>query len=168
MTPLIEFRAQIIFRLEEKKNHLERCFNQLDEGDMWWRPNEASNSVANIILHLAGNLGQYVLSSLGQQPDTRERDAEFDTRDGWTKELLLTLICTTLEQCVEVVQQCADEELLRERSVQGFSFTGIGVALHAVEHLSYHVGQIAYIVKLRKDRQVGLYDDFDLNQLNEG
>jgi uncharacterized damage-inducible protein DinB len=66
-----------------------------------------------------------------------------------------------------VVAATSQEEMLRERMVQGFQFSGVGVALHAVEHLSYHTGQIAYLVKLLKDRQIGLYDDFDLNVKNE-
>lgn len=161
------FKEQIIFRLEEKQTHLLKCITQLSEEEMWWRPNESSNSVANILLHLCGNIGQYILSSLGQQPDTRERDIEFATREGYNKQILWDKMVHTLESATQVVAHVSPEEMLRIRMVQGFEFSGIGVALHAVEHLSYHTGQVAYMVKLLKDRQVGLYDDFDLNIKNQ-
>ena len=168
MSIAAEFKEQAIFRLQEKKDHIAKCFQQLSDQDVWWQPNDSSNSVGTIILHLCGNIGQYVLSSLGHQPDHRERDLEFSTRNSHNKEELLALISDTLDQASEVVRNCSEAELLRVRLVQGFSFSGLGVALHAVEHLSYHTGQIAYLVKMRNDQQIGLYDDFDLNTLNEG
>ena len=161
------FKAQIIFRLEEKKVHLLKCIDQLSEEDIWWRPNESSNSVGNILLHLCGNIGQYIISSLGQQPDIRERDVEFAARKGFDKNKLWKKMAATIEEACSVVAASSSEEMLRIRTVQGFEFSGLGVALHAVEHLSYHTGQVAYLVKLLKDRQIGLYDDFDLNQKNE-
>jgi uncharacterized damage-inducible protein DinB len=161
------FKAQIIFRLEEKQAHLLKCIDQLKEEEMWWRPNESSNSVGNILLHLCGNISQYILSSLGQQPDIRERDAEFAARAGYDKAALWKKMANTIEEACRVVTATSQEEMLRERMVQGFQFSGVGVALHAVEHLSYHTGQVAYLVKLLKDRQIGLYDDFDLNLKNE-
>lgn len=167
MTVTTQFKEQSIFRLQEKKEHITKCFQQLDDHDMWWQPNEVSNSVGTIILHLCGNIGQYVLSSLGQQPDHRQRDLEFSTRNSHNKEELLRLISEAIDQASEVIRNCTENELLRVRIVQGFSFSGLGVALHAVEHLSYHTGQIAYLVKLKKDQQIGLYDDFDLNATNE-
>jgi uncharacterized damage-inducible protein DinB len=161
------FKEQIIFRLEEKQAHLLKCIEQLSEEDIWWRPNESSNSVGNILLHLCGNIGQYIISSLGQQPDTRERDTEFEVREGFNKAILWKKMANTIEEACKVVAATSQEEMLRERIVQGFQFSGVGVALHAVEHLSYHTGQVVYLVKLLKDRQIGLYDDFDLNQKNE-
>ena len=161
-----EFKDQAIFRFQEKKVHIAKCFQQLREEDIWSRPNASSNSVGNIILHLCGNIGQYVLSSLAQQPDVRERDLEFSTEGGLSKEELLDKISTTIDQACAAVRACKEEELLREREVQGFVFSGLGVVLHAVEHLSYHTGQVAYLVKLRNDQQIGLYDDFDLNVKN--
>ncbi|WP_367391916.1 DinB family protein [Lewinella sp. LCG006] len=161
-----EFKDQAIFRFQEKKVHIAKCFQQLREEDIWSRPNASSNSVGNIILHLCGNIGQYVLSSLAQQPDVRERDLEFSASGGLSKEELLDKISTTIDQACAAVRACKEEELLRERQVQGFVFSGLGVILHAVEHLSYHTGQVAYLIKLRNDQQIGLYDDFDLNVKN--
>lgn len=161
-----EFIDQAIFRFQEKKIHIAKCFQQLTEEDIWYRPNASSNSVGNIILHLCGNIGQYILSSLAQQPDVRERDLEFSTEGGLSKAELLGKISATIDQACAAVRACPEEELLREREVQGFVFSGVGVILHAVEHLSYHTGQVAYMVKLNKNQQIGLYDNFDLNVKN--
>jgi uncharacterized damage-inducible protein DinB len=161
-----EFKDQAIFRFQEKKTHITKCFQQLTEKDMWSRPNASSNSVGNIILHLCGNIGQYILSSLAQQPDVRERDLEFSTEGGLSKAELLHKLSTTIDEACAAVNACADAELLQKRQVQGFTFSGVGIILHAVEHLSYHTGQIAYLVKLRNDQQIGLYDDFNLNTKN--
>lgn len=168
MGPSSEFKDQSVFRLQEKKAHITKCFAQLADEAVWWQPNPSSNSIGTIILHLCGNLGQYVLSSLGQRPDTRQRDLEFSTRNSHNKAQLLQLISDTIDEASQVVRGCSEVELLRVREVQGFSFSGLGVVLHAVEHLSYHTGQIAYLVKLRNDQQIGLYDDFDLNTKNAG
>ena len=54
------------------------------------------------------------------------------------------------------------------RSVQGFNFSGIGILVHVVEHLSYHTGQIAFYTKQLKNEQLGFYGDIDLNVKNEG
>lgn len=161
-----EFKDQAIFRFQEKKAHLAKCFQQLTEEDMWSRPNASSNSVGNIILHLCGNIGQYILSSLAHRLDVRERDLEFSAEGGLSKEELLHKISATIDEACAVVSACSEAELLSQREVQGFTFSGIGIILHAVEHLSYHTGQIAYLVKLRNDKQIGLYDDFDLNVKN--
>mgnify|MGYP000958943003 CR=1 FL=1 len=91
---------------------------------------------------------------------------EFSAEGGFNKEELLEKISATIDQACAVVSACPDKELLSQREVQGFTFSGIGVILHAVEHLSYHTGQVAYLVKLRNDQQIGLYDDFDLNVKN--
>lgn len=167
MTATQEFKEQSIFRLQEKKAHIAKCFKQLEEQDVWWEPNSSSNSIGTIILHLCGNIGQYIISSLGRQPDQRERDLEFSTKDSHSKAELLQMIGDVIDQASATVEAATEEELLRMRQVQGFSFSGLGVVLHAVEHLSYHTGQIAYLVKLRADEQIGLYDDFDLNTKNE-
>jgi uncharacterized damage-inducible protein DinB len=162
-----EFKAQAIFRLEEKRAHIAKCLRQLDEAELWWRPNASSNSVGNLLLHLSGNISQYILSSLANQPDTRQRAAEFTATDGFTKAQAWQLLDTTITQACATVAACPAGEMLRVRKVQGFEFSGLGVVLHVVEHLSYHTGQIAYLVKWRQDQPLGLYEDFDLNTLNE-
>lgn len=158
-----EFRTQAIFRMEESTRMCRRALEDLPEEALWQRPNEASNSVGNILLHLRGNIRQYIHSGLGGQPDVRERDAEFAARGGYTKAQLWTMLEQTVREACDIIRQADDDNLLRVRRVQGFQLSGIGIVLHVVEHYSYHTGQIAFWVKYLRNTDLGFYAGFDLN-----
>lgn len=162
-----EFRAQTIHFLELNPPRIANCLGRLSEEEVWHKPNQQTNSIANLILHLCGNIGQYVLASLGRQPDTREREREFTTTGGLSKAELLGRLDRTVAKAVEVIRTTPDEELLRERAVQGFNYTGIGILVHVTEHFSYHTGQIALYTKLLKNEDLGFYADLDLDVRNE-
>ncbi len=162
-----EFVQQALFHFEANTSRVETCLAQLSQAQVWQRPNAASNSIGNLVLHLCGNIGQYILASLAQQPDTREREAEFAAQGGYHKAELLAHLQDTSQQAVAVMRQATEEELLRVRTVQGFEMSGIGVILHAVEHYSYHVGQIAFWTKALLDRDLGFYAGLDLDQTGE-
>jgi len=164
----IEFKDQIIYRLDESTRMINLSFEKLTDADIWLRINESSNTIGNLILHLCGNIRQYAISSLGTTEDTRVRDIEFETKEGFSKQELLNKICNTVEEAKEVLQQCSVSELLRKREVQGFTFSGIGVAIHVTEHYSYHTGQIAFLTKqLKNKKSLGFYDGMDLNIKNK-
>jgi uncharacterized damage-inducible protein DinB len=163
-----EFRAQIIHFLELNPPRIANCLGRLTEEEVWRKPNNHTNSIANLILHLCGNIRQYVTASLGGQPDTRERAREFTTTGGLTKAELLAQLQKTVAEAVAVIQSVPDAELLRRREVQGFDYTGIGILVHVTEHFSYHTGQIALYTKLLKDEDLGFYADLDLDVKNEG
>mgnify|MGYP002624545424 CR=1 FL=1 len=166
-TALDEFVYHACYRLDESNRMVLKAFAELDEADIWKRPNAASNSIGNLILHLCGNIRQYAISALGDMPDKRRRDAEFAARDGLGKSELLDMLFATVNEAKSVIQKTGPEDWLRLRSVQGFSFSGIGIVLHVVEHYSYHTGQIAFWTKLLKDKDLGFYAGFDLNIKNE-
>lgn len=163
-TELIE---QAVFRLNENTPRIKKCLDQLTEEEVWKRPNESSNSVGNLILHLCGNITQYAISSLGGKPDKRQRDKEFDTTGGITKDELFEKLNSTVDQAVETIKKMNEEALLKTRNVQGFNYSGVANIIHVVEHYSYHTGQIAFWTKLLKDEDLGFYDGIDLNVKNE-
>lgn len=158
-----EFKAQIIQRMEENTPRIERCLAELNDREIWQRPNASSNSVGNLILHLCGNIRQYAISSLGRQEDHRQRDAEFAAREGLGKTELLEKLKKTVAEALETIRSADDEEMMRVRMVQGFEMSGIGIAVHVCEHYSYHTGQVAFWVKLLKDKDLGFYANIDLN-----
>jgi len=162
-----EFIQNALFRLDESTRMNTISFGQLSEEDVWKRPNESLNSVGSLILHLCGNITQYVISSLGETEDKRERDLEFSTESGFSKDELLQKLTDTVDDAKRVIFDSSIERLLKIRSVQGFSFSGIGVVLHAVEHYSYHTGQIAFWVKQLKNKDLGFYDGVDLKIKNK-
>lgn len=162
-----EFVQNCLYRLDESTRMNAIAFDQLTEEDIWKRPNESLNSVGNLILHLCGNITQYVISSLGESEDDRDRDLEFSTTSGYTKAALLEKLTETVELAKRVVNDASIEQLVRKREVQGFYFSGLGVVLHAVEHYSYHTGQIAFWTKQLKNTDLGFYDGINLNIKNE-
>lgn len=167
MSCINEFRTNACYRLDESTRMVKRALEEVSSEEMWKKPNSELNSIANLILHLQGNMTQYVLSSLGRKPDNRERDLEFQQDSGLSKEQLLAGLLSVVEQVKKTINVCSESEYLRHRDVQGFNFSGVGVVLHAVEHYSYHTGQIAFWVKYLKNRDLGFYDNMDLNIKNE-
>ena len=153
--------------MEENTPRIERCVAELSEAEIWQRPNASSNSVGNLMLHLCGNIRQYAIASLGNSKDERQRDSEFAAQGGRTKSDLLEKLHVTVEEALETIRQTSDQEMLRVRMVQGFQLSGIGIALHVCEHYSYHCGQIAFWVKLLKDKDLGFYANIDLNITSE-
>lgn len=157
------FTTEIKRRLfEESQVRLERCLNELSEADIWWRPNENSNSVGNLVLHLCGNARQWILAGLGGALDQRRRQAEFDERGPISRSELVQKLRDVMIEIDEVLDRLKREDLERPIVVQSFDETGLSILIHVVEHFSYHVGQIAYIVKARLDKQTNFYGGINL------
>ena len=163
-----EFIDQSVHQLELNLPRIKKCLDMLDEIQVWRKPNESTNSVANLILHLCGNITQYIHSGLGGEQDIRMREAEFVAGEGYSKAQLYEKIVGATEKAVGILKNIGQESLLRKRVVQGFSYSGIGIIIHVTEHYSYHVGQIAFWTKLLKNNDLGFYKDFDLDIKNEG
>ncbi len=164
-----EFKEQIIYRLDESIRMVTISFDELSEEDIWKRSNESSNCIGNLILHLCGNVTQYILASLGNKEDKRDRDSEFEIKEkeGYTKKVMLLELKNTVEKAKQVISACTVSELMRKREVQGFLLSGIGIAIHVVEHLSYHTGQIAFWTKQLKNKDLDFYEGMNLNAKNK-
>ncbi|WP_411030826.1 DinB family protein [Spongiimicrobium sp. 3-5] len=162
-----EVISNAVFRMRESTRMVGISLEQLSEEDVWKRPNSASNSVGNLILHLCGNITQYAIASLGELKDTREREAEFAQTSGFSKEQLWAKLQDTVNKACSTMEAASLEQLLEKREVQGFNFSGIGVIMHVVEHYSYHTGQIAFWTKIVKDKDLGFYDGLDLTIKNK-
>ncbi len=137
------------------------CLSLLDDAEIWWRPNQHSNSIGNLILHLSGNVRQWIVSGLGGAPDERLRDAEFKARGGMTRSELLRQLEATLEEAVTTLQGLDPDSLERTFQVQAYEVTGLQAIFHVVEHFSYHTGQILFITKQLEDVDLGFYADLD-------
>ena len=165
--PLVrEIRSQSMLRFRENCLRIEKCLEFLDDEDAWTRPNDASNALGNLLLHLNGNIKQHILSGLGGVEDVRDRPSEFDAKGGLTVRELFELLHETCAKALDVIASLTEEDLLQYRSVQGFKLTGFGIILQVVEHFSYHTGQIAWMTKARKNVDLGFYAGFDLNVKN--
>ena len=161
-----EFKAQSVYRIGLNYPRIETCLNLLSEVEVWHKPNSSSNSIGNLILHLSGNITQYILSALGGEEDNRNRDLEFSERGILDKTGLLSKIKSTAEKAESIIKGLTEEQLLKNYEVQGFTLSGIAIIIHVVEHYSYHTGQITLLTKLLKDTDTGFYKNMDLNIKN--
>ena len=134
------------------------CLQDLTDEQIWWRPNENSNSIGNLLLHLNGNLRQWIICSIGQQPDRRDRDAEFSERGGLNKDALQRNLDRTLTEIDSLLQGIQPDDLLRTYTIQKYeNVTGLEAIFHVTEHFAMHYGQILYITKLLKDTDLGFF-----------
>jgi uncharacterized damage-inducible protein DinB len=161
-----ELIAQCILRMRESEERIVKCLNELNEQELWQSPNAQLSAVANLVLHLCGNIRQYAISSLRGTTDVRNRKLEFSANGGQSREELLNLFTTTINEATSVIQSLSEQELVHERMVQGFKLTGIGILIHVTEHLSYHTGQIAFYTKLLKAKDLGFYAGLNLDIKN--
>lgn len=162
-----EFLDQSILRLNENTPRIKKCFNLLSDKEVWQRPNKSSNSIGNLVIHLCGNITQYIISSLGESKDTRNRDLEFSIDGEFTKAQLIQMLQKTVSKATGIIKHLDSSMLLKIHSVQGFELSGIGIIIHVVEHYSYHTGQISFYTKLLKEKDLGYYGGLDLNIKNE-
>ena len=142
---------------------IRRSLQGLAPEDLWWRPNEASNSMGNLVLHLAGNARQWVVSGIAGRPDIRRRQEEFDRREGLGIPELLAHLESALAEVDSVLAELDPAELEGTRVIQGLEVTVLDALYHVVEHFSMHTGQIIYLSKLRSDLDLGFYRDRDGN-----
>ena len=126
-----------------------RCLKMLPEREIWWRPNAASNSAGNLVLHLSGNVRQWIVSGLGDAQDRRDRDREFTERGPIPRRVLITLLRKTVDEACSVLGRLPEDSLLRIHSIQGFRVSGMYAVSQVVWHFAYHTGQIIYVTKLK-------------------
>ncbi|MGB5376719.1 DinB family protein [Muriicola sp.] len=162
-----EIAENAIYRMEESLRMISMSTKLLSVEELWKKPNDASNSIGNLIIHLKGNITQYMLAGLGGQEDDRDRDLEFSENYGYTAKELNLQLDELLEQVKRLLHNVGDSELTKKQTVQGFNLSGYGIILHVVEHLSYHTGQIALWTKIIKNKDLGFYKGFDLNIKNK-
>ncbi|MCI0336014.1 MAG: DUF1572 domain-containing protein [Acidobacteria bacterium] len=149
---------------------IESSLGLLSDEQIWWRPNEASNSIGNLVLHLSGNARQWIIAGIGGAEDARDRQREFAERGQTSKARLFDLLKSTLDEVdevmakveTEVVDSQSDAPLQRVCVPQGFRQTVFDAISHVVEHFGYHTGQIIYITKMLESGRVRFYDDQQL------
>jgi uncharacterized damage-inducible protein DinB len=146
------------FLLGDYLPKIERCLEKLNDEQIWWRANEESNSIGNLILHLCGNARQWIVSGVGGQPDARYRDAEFEQREVISREELLTLLRSTLSDVETTLRTLDPGLLLDRRQIQGHDVEILEAIFHVTEHFSMHAGQIFLLTKLLTASDLRFYD----------
>jgi uncharacterized damage-inducible protein DinB len=126
---------------------------------LWWRPNEQSNSVGNLLLHLNGNIRQWIVRGVGGTPGSRDRAAEFAATDGPAADVLIADLETALSEIDRVLGALTPADLVERRTIQGRELTVLEAIYHVVEHFSHHLGQIVLIAKFHAPGAIRFYED---------
>src|SRR5262245_40889891 len=105
--------------LRERMRKIRHCTDQLTDEQVWHRPRPEMNSIANIRLHLSGNLRQWIVSGVGGSADVRNRPAEFSDRSMKPKAQLVADLEAVIGQCEEVLSHVQPAALLETRRIQG-------------------------------------------------
>ena len=135
--------------MEEYLPKIKSSVEQLSDDDIWWRAHETDNSIGNLLLHLSGNIRQWIISGIGGAEFIRERQKEFDERTRIPRAELLQRFESTLSEADRVLERFDPGKLLEVRRFQKWDHTCLYAISHVVEHVAQHMGQIIYITKLR-------------------
>jgi len=138
---------------------IRHCLALLTEDQIWWRPNAASNSIGNLVLHLEGNVRQWILSGVGGLPDQRVRQQEFDETGPIERDELLKRLTETMAAVDEVIGSLEKQTLMEEREIQGKPRNILEAVYHVVEHFSMHTGQIIMITKMITEKDAAFHSD---------
>ncbi len=157
MTAESEFLRFTSATLDQLCGRIEVCVAKLTPEQVWTRGGDQQNAIGNLLLHLAGNVRQWILSGVGGAPDVRARDAEFAAREGIAPAELVARLRETVTQAIEVIRGLPAERLLDRITVQGYDVTAMEAIFHVVEHFSGHAFQIIFATKLLTNQDLGFY-----------
>jgi len=137
------------------------ALESLDETQIWKRENPDSNSIGNLMLHLAGNVRQWIVGGVGGEPCDRNRDAEFSAAGGVTKPELLSKLTASVIDADRVMARLTEDDLRRDVTIQGRDTNVFAAVYHVVEHFSMHTGQIIMLAKMYSSRPLRFYENAD-------
>lgn len=149
-----EFRKRIF---DESYMRIFKCIDSLNEDQVWHQFNEHTNSIGNLILHLHGNMRQWMMSTFNQSVDTRKRSLEFVAASRVSKSVLKKMLLDLKEELETVLDRITKDDIEKKYNVQVYTENGFSILVHVIEHFSYHTGQIALITKLLADKDLEFY-----------
>jgi uncharacterized damage-inducible protein DinB len=144
-------------KLRQFTGRIEVCLGKLTEAQIWTRGSKNENAVGNLALHLNGNVRQWIVTTLGNNPVPRDRDSEFSATDGHTKADLATTLRHTIGQAIEIIDCLDTDRLTRTYEIQNYRVSGVEVVYHVVEHFAEHTGQIIFATKSFTGEDMGFY-----------
>lgn len=143
--------------LRQMAGRIETCLSGLTEEQIWARSSENENAIGNLVLHLSGNVRQWIVSGVGGRPDTRQRDAEFAARGGDSGAELVARLKEAVGEAAGVLAEVTSERLSERIVVQHYDVTVLEAIYHVVEHFSGHTGQIIFATKMLTGSDLGFY-----------
>ncbi len=136
-------------QLDASMKKIKHCTSQLNEQQVWWRPKEEMNSIANLLLHLSGNVRQWLICGISGIPDHRERQREFDDRSGISTVDLLAQLSATVEEAKERISALTDSTTVQLRKVQEWEIDGAQAIVDSVAHFQGHTQEIIHLTRIQ-------------------
>ncbi len=154
MPPTVEDVARAVIHetrlcLDGCVDRIRHCLDQLSDEQVWWRPREGLNSLGNLVLHLTGNVRQWIVAGIGAATDIRNRPREFAESGPIPKEDIWRRLADVVEQANEVLLGVTAEQLLARRRIQGYDVTGLGAIFGSVPHFKGHTQEIICLSRLQ-------------------
>ena len=163
MDPGVErlFLDYSVKKLEQLAGRIDDCLGRLSDEQIWRRGSENENAVGNLVLHLCGNLGQWIGYGVAGRPDTRKRSEEFAERGPLPAGELQRRMRDAVEAAARIIAELPPERLAERTVVQGYDVSILEAIYHAVEHFAQHTGQIIYATKQMTGEDLGYYAHLD-------
>ncbi len=155
-------------KLTQLCGRVETCLGKLTPEQIWMRGTENQNAVGNLVLHMNGNVRQWILTGVGGAPDNRIREAEFSARGGEPAETLAARLRETLESAARLIRSLPADRLAEHARIQGHDVTLLEAIFHVVEHFSGHTSQIIFITKMLTGEDLGFYSYLSKPQAHTG
>jgi uncharacterized damage-inducible protein DinB len=133
--------------LRTRRERIETCLRKLTQEQIWTRRHENENAIGNLVLHLCGNVRQWIVCGVGGAVDQRDRDAEFARREPLSVEELSSRLRQTLEEADLVLAGVTPDQLMAMRRIQVYDVTVLHAIYHVAVHFSEHTGQIIWATK---------------------
>jgi hypothetical protein len=144
-------------RLQQLAGRVEDCLGRMTDEQVWGRGGANENSAANLVLHLCGNLGQWIVSGVGGAPDTRRREEEFAARQGPGARELAGRLRARVGEAAAIIERIPAGRLAERVSIQKYDVTVLEAVYQVVEHFAQHTGQIIFIAKAATGQDLGYY-----------
>jgi uncharacterized damage-inducible protein DinB len=144
-------------KLEQLHGRIQDCLGRLTPEQIWTRNSANENAVGNLVLHLSGNVRQWIGSGVAGLADHRERDAEFDARGGKEPAELSELLNTRVAEVTAIIRAVPAARLTERITPQGHDVTVLEAIAHVVEHFAMHTGQVIFLTKMLTGQDLGYY-----------
>ncbi len=144
-------------KLRQLEGRIEQCLDKLTDEQIWTRHSDAENAVGNLVLHLCGNVRQWIGMGVAGQPDIRQRDAEFAARGGVPGTALKEKLHRTVEDAASQIEKLAPDRLPDRTTIQKYDVTVLEAIYHVLDHFAEHTGQIIFATKLLTGKDLGFY-----------
>ncbi len=154
----VEIVRFAVHKLRDLHAQIERCVGLLSDEELWQRSNAHTNSLGNLLLHLTGNVNQWIVCGLRGRLAQRDRPAEFAARGPLPRAQVLGNLAAVCREALAVIEGLRAADLATRRTIQEYEVSQVAAVFHVVEHFSFHTGQIVHMTKVLKDVDVSLYD----------